>query len=310
MDMSPKVSLILPAFNERASIGATIQEARDYFQSRGLTHEIIVAADGNDGTRELVSEMALNMPGLRVLGSEQRRGKGYGIRQAVQIAAGRIIGFADADNKTPLEEFDSFRTLLDDGCDLVIGSRGLPQSRIEKPQRLYRRLGSWGFRMVMHSIIALPGIGDTQCGFKFFQRNIVGISSGDRRSTATCSTWKSCTLPADPATGSRRCPVRWRDDGDSRLVLFSGNIRNVLDIFKIRYASSPTRLASDAGARPRDAGRSGADADVVNDLHRAAYAWTLSGTHWGITEMSTSGTIWPKISRRCPKSSGGSAMTS
>ena len=65
-------------------------------------------------------------------------------------------------------------------------------------------------------------------------------------------------------------PVRWRDDGDSRLVLFSGNIRNVLDIFKIRYASSPTRLASDAGTRPRDAGRSGADADVVNDLHRAA----------------------------------------
>src|SRR5262249_17357030 len=138
MGQRPSISLILPAFNERAVIGRTIAEAKAHFASRGLSHEIIVAADGNDGTRGLVAEMACADPTLKVLGSEQRRGKGFGIRQAVGVADGKIIGFADADNKTPIEEFDRFLPLLNGEYDIAIGSRSLPDSRIEKPQKLYR----------------------------------------------------------------------------------------------------------------------------------------------------------------------------
>src|SRR5712692_7407640 len=105
----PSISLILPAFNERASIGRTVADAKAYFASRSLSHEIIVAADGNDGTREFVAQMACNDPTLKVLGCVERRGKGFGIRQAVRLAEGQIIGFADADNKTPIDEFDRFR---------------------------------------------------------------------------------------------------------------------------------------------------------------------------------------------------------
>ena len=98
MKDKPDISLILPAYNERRGIGRTIAEARDYFAAQGLTHEIIVAADGDDGTREHVAELAQSWPNLKVLGSVERRGKGHGIRQAVQLARGRVIGFSDADN--------------------------------------------------------------------------------------------------------------------------------------------------------------------------------------------------------------------
>src|SRR5262249_19459215 len=68
MEPRPRVSLILPAFNERQRIEQTIREARAYFQARGLSHEIIVAADGTDGTREHVRELAKTLPNLSVLG--------------------------------------------------------------------------------------------------------------------------------------------------------------------------------------------------------------------------------------------------
>src|SRR5271165_5524232 len=76
----PEVSLILPAYNEAATIRNTIAEAVDYFSQRGIRYEIIVAADGDDGTREAVAEMSLRNPALRALGGKERRGKGRGVR--------------------------------------------------------------------------------------------------------------------------------------------------------------------------------------------------------------------------------------
>src|SRR5947209_7741065 len=142
MNERPYISLILPAFNERRGIGRTIAEARTYFERHGLSHEILVAADGDDGTREHVAELAGGCTNLKVLGSVERRGKGHGIRQAVALACGHIIGFSDADNKTPITELDKFRRPLDAGGDVVIGSRGLRDSRIEKKQKFYRQVGS------------------------------------------------------------------------------------------------------------------------------------------------------------------------
>src|SRR5205823_3343742 len=96
--------------------------------------------------------------------------KGIGIREAVRLAKGNIIGFADADNKTPIEEFEKFLPLLAGDSDVVIGSRAGPQARIERPQPLHRRLGSKAFGLAMHLVAGLHDIPDTQCGFKFFKR--------------------------------------------------------------------------------------------------------------------------------------------
>src|SRR5664279_5343496 len=166
--MTPDISLILPAYNEVRIIPVTIGEAVRYFESRGLRYQIIVAADGTDRTREIVREMAIANPALVATGADARRGKGLGIREAVAIATGAIIGYADADNKVPIEDFDKFRPVLAAGVDMAIGSRR-GGAILAPAQPLDRRVGSVGFHWFMHVVVGLPGIQDTQCGFKFFQ---------------------------------------------------------------------------------------------------------------------------------------------
>src|SRR3954451_7246859 len=100
------ISFILPAYNEAARIRETITQTAGYLKSRGYRYEIIVAADGTDGTRELVGEIAKSDARIKVIGHPERLGKGRGVREAVSIAQGAIIGYADADNKVPIEEFD------------------------------------------------------------------------------------------------------------------------------------------------------------------------------------------------------------
>lgn len=235
MSSDPYITLILPAYNEVKSISQTLAEAKAYFEEHQFSYEIIVSADGNDGTRELVREMGQADPHLVVIGNEERRGKGYGIRQAVKIAKGEIIGFSDADNKTPIDEYDKFLPLLEKGCQVVIGSRGARRSKIERAQPLYRQWGSKVFGLVMHTLVGLPDIIDTQCGFKFFQRSVALNLFNWQRIDSYMFDVEILYLARQAGYRIEQVPIRWRDDGDSRLVLLSGNIRNGMDILRIRF---------------------------------------------------------------------------
>jgi dolichyl-phosphate beta-glucosyltransferase len=230
--MNPDISLILPAYNEARVIPVTVGEAVRYFASRGLSYEIIVAADGADGTREIVRDMARENPALQAIGSTERRGKGLAIREGVAIATGAVIGYADADNKVPIEEFDRFRPVLATGAEVAIGTRR-GGATIERAQPLYRRIGSLGFLWFMQTLVGLPGINDTQCGFKFFQRD--AAKEIFRRQKVDAYMFDVEILAIARRLGYRiqQVPVRWRDDADSRLDLVSGNLRNVRDIFRI-----------------------------------------------------------------------------
>lgn len=226
------ISLILPAYNEARVIPTTIGDAVRYFESRRLRYEIIVAADGTDGTREIVRDLGRANPALRAIGSDARRGKGRGIRDAVAVADGKIIGYADADNKVPIQEFDKFRPVLATGVEAAIGTRR-GGAKIEKAQPLYRRVGSIGFLYFMQAVVGLPGINDTQCGFKFFQRN--AAKELFRRQQVDAYMFDVEILAIARRLGYRiqQVPIRWRDDADSRLDVVAGNLRNVRDIFKI-----------------------------------------------------------------------------
>ncbi len=108
------VSMVSPGYKEVKRIAQTHGEARRYFDRRGESCEIIVAADGDDGACESVAEMAQYDPGLFVLGSVEWRGKGYGIRAAVAIACGEGVRFVD--DKPPIDEYDVAFSLI--GCIL------------------------------------------------------------------------------------------------------------------------------------------------------------------------------------------------
>lgn len=232
MASDPDISLILPAYNEARVIPQTIAEAVGYFTGAGLRYEILVAADGSDGTREKVREMARENPALRAIGHDMRRGKGRGIREAVALASGAVIGYADADNKVPIEQYEKFRPWLAQGIEAVIGMRR-GGAIIERPQPLYRRLGGRGFHWFMQAVVGLPGIVDTQCGFKFFQRDAAKELFRRQKIDNYMVDVEILAIARRLGYRIQQLPIRWRDDADSRLELIAGNLRNVRDIFRI-----------------------------------------------------------------------------
>ena len=234
MSAAPYISLILPAYNEVATICGTISKTIEYFQSRGYTYQIVVAADGDDGTRERVAELARDNPSIVVIGHSERLGKGRGIREALKLATGSVVGYADADYKVPFEEFDKFQPYLKEGYELVIGSRALQRRLIERKQPLYRQAGSVGFRVFMRAVVGLHGISDSQCGFKFFQRDAINDLFACQKINGYMFDVEILALALAFGYRIKEIPIRWRDDGDSRLQLLAGNTRNVVDIFRIR----------------------------------------------------------------------------
>jgi dolichyl-phosphate beta-glucosyltransferase len=227
----------VPAYNEARSIGRTLDALQAYFDEQPYTSEILVVADGNDGTRELVRQRAIRDSRLRVMGDDARRGKGRSVREAIGVAQGAFIGFADADYKTPIEDLDQFWPWFDRGFDVVIGSRGLDASLIEVPQPIHRRLGSKGFGVVMHALLGLRSIVDTQCGFKFFRGSVAHDLFSRQRIDGYMFDVEILGLAEQLGYRIKEVGVRWRDDADSRLQLLAGNWRNMIDLFRIRFGA-------------------------------------------------------------------------
>lgn len=228
------LSLILPAYNEQATIVSTIEQAFEYFESRQIHAEIIVAADGDDGTRETVRGKAAGNPDLKAIGHVERCGKGRAVREAMKLTRGRIVGYADADNKVPIEEYSKLEPWFEKGYGVVTGSRALAESQIERPQPWFRRMGSQGFHLFMQTVVGLPGVHDSQCGFKFFPREVARRLFDLQQIDGYMFDVEILALAHRLGYRLKEVPIRWHDDGDSRLQLLSGNLRNVADIFRIR----------------------------------------------------------------------------
>lgn len=239
--MEPRLSIVVPAYNEAARIVPTLQSARAHLDRRGLSFELIVVADGTDATRARASEWASGDPRVSVTGSPERRGKGRGVREGVARSRGAIVGFVDADDKTPIEEIDRLLPFFEQGYDLVFGSRAVEGARVEVRQKLYRRLGSRAFGLFMHLTVGLWGVRDTQCGFKFLRGDLARDLFARLTIDGYMFDVELLYLAQRAGLKLREVGVRWRDDGDSRLDLVGGNWRNFKDVLRIRFGARDAR---------------------------------------------------------------------
>ena len=121
-----QLSVVIPAFEEAARIGPTLERVRTYLAARPFESEVLVVVDGGrDGTLGLVRNLARAWPALRVLDNGVNRGKGYSVRRGMLAARGRYLLFSDADLSTPIAEVERLVAALDAGADVAIGSRAL-----------------------------------------------------------------------------------------------------------------------------------------------------------------------------------------
>ncbi|MDB5291571.1 MAG: glycosyltransferase family 2 protein [Phycisphaerales bacterium] len=231
---APHLSVIVPAYNEVATITNTLAAMREYLNGQPWDYEVIVSADGTDGTREKAAAFAPNDSRFTVIGSPARGGKGRGVRAGVLRAAGDLIGFIDADYKTPIEELDKLLPAFANGCDVVIGSRRTADAQVEVAQPLYRRWGSRVFGSVVRGFIGLPKVRDTQCGFKFFTRAAARSLFSLQRIDGYMFDVEILRLCRLLNLRVQEIGVRWRDDGDSRYDPVRGTIKNARELLRIR----------------------------------------------------------------------------
>jgi glycosyltransferase involved in cell wall biosynthesis len=174
--MSLNLSLVIPAYNEAARLGKTLQTAFEYLNAQASESEIIVVDDGStDETAQVVEENFENFSGridTRLIRVPVNRGKGHAVRAGLLAARAPIALFSDADLSTPLTETPKLVAPIRAGeYDLVFGSRALDRSLIGTHQPWRREQSGRVFNLVMRLATGLP-FWDTQCGFKAFRMDV------------------------------------------------------------------------------------------------------------------------------------------
>ena len=162
------VSLVIPAYNEAGRIAQTLSTSVAALEDLGEPWELIVVDDGStDRTAEITESFAAGHPGVRIA-RRPHRGKASAVAHGMTAANGEIILFSDADLATPLRYLRVFIERSRAGAEVVIASReGIDANRIGEPE--YRHVMGRAFNRLVQ-LLLLPGIEDTQCGFKLFTR--------------------------------------------------------------------------------------------------------------------------------------------
>lgn len=243
MELSGYLSIIVPTFNEQRRIEGTVRAIHACVPSLCAAHEILVADDGSvDATSQIVTRlMAEGLP-VRLLTDQTNRGKGSAVRRGVAASTGDLVLMTDADLSTPIQELDRFLNSIRAGADIAIGSRGLPASRIVVHQPRSRELLGRTFNLLVRMAI-LPGIRDTQCGFKLLRGSVA-------RTLFARSTIDGFAFDAEILAMARRAgykiaevPVHWSHMNRSRVRPGRDGLRMLRDLIKISHRTDAPGVA-------------------------------------------------------------------
>lgn len=228
------LSVIVPAYNESQRLRPTLVRLQEYLDQAGEEYEVFVVDDGSgDDTVEVAESFGENWPQLRVLRLLPNQGKGAAVRLGMLEARGELRLFTDADLSTPIEELPRLRARIGGDTHVAIASRALKASRIEAHQpgrremigRLYNR---------MLRLTALPGLHDTQCGFKLFT---------DVAATRCFTPLRTLRFgfDAEVLLRARRqgwsiaeVPVRWSHKEDSRVSALRDSFRTLVEMVMLQ----------------------------------------------------------------------------
>lgn len=215
--MSVYLSVIIPAYNEEKRLTPTLRSVIGYLQRQKYSWEVAVVSDGShDRTPDVVRELSIQEPRVRLFHYAKNRGKGYAVKYGMTHVSGEVRLFMDADNSTSIDHFDSLRSFLNLGFDVVIGSRDIAGSYISVHQPWWKeKLGDLGNLWIR--FLAVPGILDTQAGFKIFTAK----SAEDIFPRLTIDRWgfdvEALAVARYLGYKIAERPIRWINDPNSKV---------------------------------------------------------------------------------------------
>ena len=231
-----RLSVVIPAFNEASRLPSTLVEIVRYLSEnpKWLPAEVLVVDDGSRDETAAVVRRSAGADGIAIncLTHNHNRGKGAAVRTGFAAARGRAILLCDADLATPIEELDILDRNLTDGA--AIGSRAIDRSRIERPQPRYRDLMGRVFNVAVQSL-AVPGIRDTQCGFKLFNGDLGRRLAAVQRLDGFAFDVEILLLVRTWGNEVREVSVRWRHMDESRVQPVAHSFDMFIDLLRIGW---------------------------------------------------------------------------
>ncbi len=229
---APFLSIIIPAHNEESRLPRTLEQVFAFLSAQKYSAEVLIVENGSDdGTFNIAQEFARQNKNLHVL-RESNRGKGLAVRRGMLEARGEFRFMCDADLSMSIEQVNKFFPPALNNIDIAIGSREAPGAvRYDEPS--FRHIGGRVINTVIRLLI-LPGLQDTQCGFKCF-------SADAARQVFTHQTLAGWSFDIEILYIARRrklrvreVPIHWRFDAHTKLSAVQDALRMLRDIFLIR----------------------------------------------------------------------------
>lgn len=226
------LSIVIPVHNEERRLPSALEQISRFLQSQEYLSEIVVVENGSqDRTYEIALAYGAKIPRMRVI-KEEQSGKGLAVRSGMLAARGDYRFFSDVDLSMPIEEVNKFIPPQLSGVDIAIGSREAPGAvRYNEPS--YRHLTGRVFNTMVR-LMALPGLQDTQCGFKCFRGDVAD-------KVFPLQTMNGWAFDVEVLFIARRMgysivevPVNWYFNADSRVRLLNDSLRMGLDLLRIR----------------------------------------------------------------------------
>lgn len=228
------LSVVIPTYNEESRIISTLEQTVGYLQVQNFSWEIIVVDDGSkDQTAKKVQEFIATHPEVIILSNPRNNGKGYVVRQGVLESKGKYVLFSDADLSTPIQEVKKLLFILEKGCDVAIGSRNIKNSGVTVVCPLGRQFVGETFNFLVRLLI-IPGIRDTQCGFKCFRREVAYDLFGRQKMKGFSFDVEILYLAKLSGYSIEEVPVNWWYASSSKVNVFKDSLKMFRDVLEIR----------------------------------------------------------------------------
>ena len=234
---STQLSIVVPCYNEEQRLPRTIEQIERYLGGKGLSYELILVDDGSsDGTRKIMDAAAERNRSVRLEALPHNRGKGRALAEGVAAARGAEILVTDADLSTPIEELDKLRAELRKGAGVAIASRALRGSRVEVSQPIYRVLMGKAFNLLVQAVL-LPGIWDTQCGFKLFRADVAHEVFAELTTDGFGYDPEVLYRAKKRGLKIAEVPVVWRNSAPTKVSPIKSSLDMFRHVLRIRFRS-------------------------------------------------------------------------
>lgn len=246
----PKYSIIIPAYNESARLGTTLDRVLGYVSGEHWDAEVVVVDDGSsDRTADLVRRYAQAHPGVRLLENPGNRGKGYSVRNGMLNASGDVLLFSDADLSAPIEESERLFSSIASGADIAIGSRWLKPEMQTQRQSLLRQFYGRLFNLVLRILLGL-NFKDTQCGFKAFTRDAAQQIFPRQRIERWGFDPELLYLARRCGLKVQEVPVHWAHVEGTRISPLRDGLRMFEEVLRIRWNAMTGKYSNPQAATP------------------------------------------------------------